>query len=462
MQLRQIILIVTALSFVLSGGDARAQQAAANGLRTWTNAEGRTMQAKFTGMEGDSAVFQMANGQSAKVPLAKLSPPDQDFIKSNQAATPAAANGASTVARPPARIPIEKRIWPKDIVIPPKAIEVKLVEENPAEKIYRYRSEAFEFVSQDKLAGSVMIEVARIFEGTRSLVDALPWGVRPEPPKDLGFFQAKLYVTEEAYHKDGGPEKSGGVYMGADRIFRVPFKSIGLEMRGKTWFKKQEFSSDTLVHEITHQMMHDYLGFLPKWISEGTAEYTNMLPYNAGTFRAGSHEKGIKDYIKKQLPFATKGLSELGPASDHMTMTPEVWAEKFSGGYEAQHRIYGYSALLVYYFCHLDGDGKGTRFLKYFDAVTEEAGKWRDYSVQFAKYRGEMEEFFKQPGVKKLEDGRFTYPKSLTPPARPTAPNSKDRSEFGIEQMALLYEGRTPSQLDEEVKNAYKKIGVKW
>ena len=30
--------------------------------------------------------------------------------------------------------------------------------------------------------------------------------------------------------------------------------------------------NDTLVHEVTHQVMDDYLSFLPTWIVEGTAE----------------------------------------------------------------------------------------------------------------------------------------------------------------------------------------------
>ncbi len=414
------------------------------------------MLAKLTGVTGDIATFQLANGQTTTVPLSKLSQEDQGFIKSNPAPAPATANKTGVTAKPDTQ-----RIWPKVIIVPPKSIEVKLVDEKSPDN-YRYHSQAFQFISQDKLAGSVMIEVARIFEGTRSLVDALPWGVHPEPPKDLGFFQAKFFTTEEAYHKNGGPEKSGGVYRGSDRVFLVPFKSMGLELRGKTWFKKAEFSSDTLVHEITHQMMHDYLGFLPHWIAEGCAEYTNMLPYNAGTFHAGSHQKGIREYINSKLNFPTKGLSELGSASEHINMSPESWAAKFNGGSEAQHRIYGYSCLLVYYFCHLDGDGKGTRFFKYFDALTAEADKWKNYNAQFAKYNTEMEEFYKQPGVKKLENGHFTFPKALTPPRPPGTPSSKDRAEFGREQMTLLCDGRSPSQLDEDVKAGFKKIGVKW
>ncbi len=462
MMIRHLIHCSGLLLLILVIRTASAQPAAPGGLRTWTNTEGKTMQAKFTGTNGDNAIFQLVNGQTTTVPLAKLSQEDQSFIKSNPVPASASASNTSATTKPGARIPIDKRVWPKDIIVPPKSIDVKLVEDKPAENLYRYRSEAFEFISQDKLAGSVMIEVARIFEGTRALVDALPWGVHPEPPKDLGFFQAKFYTTEEAYHKDGGPANSGGVYMGADRIFRVPFKSMGLELRGKTWYKKTEFSSDTLVHEITHQMMHDYLGYLPHWIAEGCAEYTNMLPYNAGTFHAGSYQKGIKEYISRHLSFATKGLSELGSASEHINMSPESWAAKFNGGHEAQHRIYGYSSLLVYYFCHLDGDGKGTRFFKYFDALTTESEKWKDYNTQTAKYKTEMEEFYKQPGVKKLENGRYTYPSNLTSPTMPEIPAKVDRAEFGREQVALLYDGRSPAKLDEDVKAGFKKIGVKW
>ena len=443
---------LVAASILALRGPLPAQTAATSAPRTWTSTDGRTMQASLTGVEGDTAVFRTAAGQAARVPLARLSPADQEFIRRS------AAPGKS----PTTAVPASDRTWPKEVSVPPKSIDVQLVEESAADKTFRYRSEAFEFISQDKLAGSVMNEVARVFEGTRALVTALPWGVKPAPPADLGFFQAKLYVSQSAYDRDVGMSNSGGVYSTGDRVFRVPFPSMGLVLRGKTWFKDDKFTSDTLVHEITHQMMHDYLGFLPLWIAEGCAEYTNMLPYNAGTFHAGSHEKGIKDYIRKQLPSANRSLADLGSPSAHMNMTPAEWATMFAGGHEAQHRIYGCSCLLVYYFCHLDGDGKGTRFLRYFDALAAEGAKWNDYEAQFARYRAAMDEFFKQPGVTKLENGRFSYPDSLTPPKPPEPPSVKDRSEFGRGQMELLFDGRSPSALDEEVRAGFKRIGVKW
>ncbi len=90
-------------------------------------------------------------------------------------------------------------------------------------------------------------------------MEALPWGIEPRPPADLGRYQAKFFATRASYVASGAPENSGGVYFGSDRTFRVPFQSLGLDLRGKTWFKDDNYRNDTIVHEITHQLMHDYL-----------------------------------------------------------------------------------------------------------------------------------------------------------------------------------------------------------
>ena len=57
--------------------------------------------------------------------------------------------------------------------MPPNSIEITLGEQDAAKRRYVYKSQSFEFVSQDKLAGSMMKEVARTFEATRSLVTAI-------------------------------------------------------------------------------------------------------------------------------------------------------------------------------------------------------------------------------------------------------------------------------------------------
>ena len=422
---------------------AEAQQPA-QAMRVWTAANGQKFQAKFVSVDGGNVTLLLANGQTSKFAVNLLSAADQAAIKAAAPPNPAApttpaAPAAATTGKPGAPSAAKPRTWPAIVEVPPNTIEITLGEQDAAKRRYVYKSQSFEFVSQDKLAGSVMKEVARTFEATRSLVTALPWGIGPKPPADLGFYQAKLFTTREDYFADGGPVNSGGVYFSKDRIFRIPFPSLGLQLQGKTWFKKPDYRGDTIVHEVTHQMMHDFLGFLPKWIIEGTAEYTESLPYNAGRFLASSHARGLKEYIAKAT--GQRALtSEFRPFGEHIAMKRDNW-ESLSSAQHSQHLLYYQSYMLVYYFCHLDGDGKGTRFLKYFDAMAEARDEW--------------ERFFKNPLVKMSPDGSYSFPRDLP------QPKAKHSEDFGLEKLDILFDGRDPAALDADIRAAFKKVGVK-
>lgn len=50
-------------------------------MQTWTSADGRSIQAKFVRMEGESVVIQRNDGQKFTLPLNKLSPASQELAK---------------------------------------------------------------------------------------------------------------------------------------------------------------------------------------------------------------------------------------------------------------------------------------------------------------------------------------------------------------------------------------------
>jgi hypothetical protein len=263
----------------------------------------------------------------------------------------------------------------------------------------------------------------------------------------------------------GLPANSGGAYSIDDRIFHIPFESLGLKRVGKTWAQDREYRNDTVIHEVTHQLMHDYLRMLPLWVIEGTAEYTSNLPYNAGKFQAAKHASALREYARQLAESEDMTPSSFRPLGEHLKMSREDWtniAENPAGQYRAMRQLYFQSYATVYYFCHLDGDGKGTRFLKYLDAMADECPKWAKYSLMLAIYRKEMSEFFKLPGVKKLGDGRVSYPGTLTLPTPPEEPAGKNGEDFGIEKLDILYDGRAGSQIEAQMKEGFKKIGVKW
>lgn len=424
----------SSLLILLPAAALLAQQAE----RPWKDAQGRVIQAAYVSSTADSVTIRMADGKQHTLPLARLSPDDQAFVKS-QSTTPAAApKVAAAAAADPARVPIAKRTWPAQVEVPARSIEITPTVENAPAREFVYQSEAFVFTSQAKLAGSMMKEVARTFEATKSLVAALPWGVVCQPPEGFERYKAALYETREDYKAAGGPENSGGVYMSGPKVFMIPFPSLGLEMRGKTWYKDENYRSDTLVHEITHQVMDSYLPFLPKWVIEGTAEYTENLPYKSGTFRVDAHKGGMKDAITEA---GRRGMFPQIPSlKEHMTMNRAAWDAIADRSNKGMGELYFRSYLLVYFFNHLDEDKKGTRFIKFMDAVYGDVKALR--------------EFFADPRVKRYPDGRFSYPSDFPPPD--IKPESAP-----FKHLEILMEGRSYAQLAEQIKTAYKDVGVK-
>lgn len=55
---------------------------AAEESRTWTSAEGKTLSGKLVGKTDDSAEIMLASLKRVKIPLAKLSSIDQEYVKS--------------------------------------------------------------------------------------------------------------------------------------------------------------------------------------------------------------------------------------------------------------------------------------------------------------------------------------------------------------------------------------------
>ena len=414
-------------------------------MRKWKNAQGREVEAEFKGSDGTNVILKLANGSEVPVPLAKLSPADQAYVKAQAASQPSADNV------PPAA----QRVWPDSVEASRSAVEVKLTESNEGARRYVYRSEGFEFTSQANLLPGLMKSVAQTFEATRRLVAALPWGITPRPPEGAALFNAALFETRDDYIAAGGPANSGGVYMTDEKIFKIPFPSLGIERRGQSYARSENYSSDTLVHEITHQLMHDYLQHLPTWVIEGTAEYTEMLPYNGGKFRVSGAESGLKEYLEN---FGRRGLApSLPDLASFIRMTRDSWQAKAAAGRMPQ--LYQQSAILVYFFNHLDGDGKGLSFMKYMDAKRAQIAKWKDYFKAVEVYRKQMDEFFKLPGVKRLDGGRFSYAQGLTPPKPPEPPDGdEDGTKRELLELDILIAGRPLEQLQQELQEKMNRI----
>lgn len=406
-------------------------------MRTWTTKDGRLFQAAFVETDGYRVALQPPTGKPVVIPLKTLSAEDLAFLRAFLGIPAANLSGQAK----PTAAKSQPRRWPEKAVPEEASLVVQQVQ-NPSEtQGYLYHSKSFEFLSQEKLAGSVMTEVVRTFEATRTLLEVLPWGIQPQPPSDFGYYRAKLYADREKYILDGGPKNSSGVYSPSTRIFKIPFESLGLEIRGSSWYKKPNFNNDTIIHEVTHQLMQEFLAFLPIWVVEGSAEYTAMLPFKAGVFECNGHDRGIREYFKAYQARTGGSFSEIGPLLPLMTMTESEWSQRSQLGPKDQARLYASGCLLVYFFCHLDGDGKGTRFIQYLEQIRGARDAWAL--------------FFKNPQVRRNPDGSFSYPKNLA------LPDQARSEKYGIEFVKLLTADRDENQLRKDFREAYQKIGIR-
>ena len=404
--------------------------------RRWTMDGGQNFQASVTSYDGTAVVFRMPDGSRAQAPAAKLSAEDRQYL-------------ADWQKRQPIKVAL-----PDVVGVETAQMKAETVSEDPAAEKFVYRTQHFEFESQGKFNQTLLREVARSFEATFELVKALPWGIEPKP-ENGGYFHARLLKDKEAYHAAGGPVNSGGVYKRGEAMFLVPFENIGVKIVGRSYAKTEDFETHTMVHELTHQMMHAWLNFLPQWVVEGTAEYTGNLPLRGGRFRVSAAKNGLKEYVDFLKRRTTEGVPEPYPLERLFSITNAQWAETLAAAPRTSHQLYFTSYLLVYYFMHLDGKGDSQTFVRYLREIGE-------VQKSVEKFRAAFEEFRQLPGVEVQVDGRYRFPGNLTPPETPAVLKSEDAlNEMQAKTLKILLDGRSEAELMKRIRSAYARLGVR-
>ncbi len=404
--------------------------------RIWTSQEGKTVEATLVEADGLDVRLRLESGSVTAVARDRLIQADREYVE-------------QWLARRPLKLAL-----PDLVGVPTIDLKVDVVMEDAANSRYVYRTPHFEFESQGRLAVSLAKEVGRSFEATYELVRALPWDIQPRPAEGA-YFRATLFRNMDAYSRAGGLPGSAGSYFTHRKRLMVPFESIGLREVGSAFRMAEDFDTHVLVHELTHQLMHFWLPYLPQWVVEGTAEYTGNLPLKNGRFRPSEARNGLKEYMEFRKRRMAGGVPEPYSIERLFRISNSEWNRIMATDNHRTQRLYMTSYLLVYYFMHLDGKGDGERFARYMRAS---AGPCR----QIEAYERELAAFKRRPEVKVHADGSFEHPKHLRPPAMPRELFFGAAREQMIKQnLQVLLDGRTEAQLMEEVRAAYAGLGIK-
>jgi hypothetical protein len=343
--------------------------------RTWKSRDGaREFKGRLVSGNPGELKFQLETGKSITARFDHFSEDDQILLLRWLEANPWPVRYPTTVS-----VPMSEG---KGLSRVARASEPG--KQGDIDQPYTYETKHFDFGSSVPLGENHLHAVGVSFEATRRLVGALPWFIQlPEGAEERS--RVKLFETRGEYRAAGGSDFSAGFYQPKSRIFFVPFESVGLiPDEGKEHkLDRRKIVYGTLHHELTHQQMHESLGFLPMWLVEGAAEFVGNLAYSEGAFRLEAGPEHLRRFFAPS-PLLKK-LAERARPADEPKEPPveyaafdEVLKEAYwprpaetraSGvgirvimigeGEEDPRKTrlrYNSAFLLVYYFVYLDPD----------------------------------------------------------------------------------------------------------
>lgn len=403
--------------------------------RTWTVVEGKTFEGEYL-EASESEVLLLVKGKERKIKLSKLSGEDREFVKQAQSQESKNRENSNFTDK-----------WPSSTTMEDK-LKAKAVKEDEAAGEYVYETTHFRFISPAKLSLQTVSEMGRVFEGTYTACKLMPLNFpcrrfnfnrevdeqetgRDGAPQEK--LLARLFKTSADYQQAAGAghEGSAGLFRSRPGDVLVPFSSLGIVKKGGSYAigsgKKQDVG--TLIHELTHQMSLFGASYdVPIWFAEGMAEYMRLANYQRGRFDLRGVSKNIKGYITG-VPGRNLGKSFESPSLESvLCMSTQTF--QAARGEDIQFN-YGFSALLVYYFIHLDGKGDGARIKRWMRDLQES----------------------KRAGV--------AVPANATPEQREAAFKRLELMRQNLDyHYEKLLDGRTWEQLEKEFSKKVSKLGI--
>jgi hypothetical protein len=316
--------------------------------------------------------------------------------------------GSAPIPTPPKEAPEVPALaaWPRSVALK-NTPEVRIVTEDASKNEYIYHTEHFEFCCDAPVGPDAVRHFARVFEATWMLNCQLPLDLRPAPETMRKWFRARILSTDEAYLATGAPVGSGGFYSRSEKTIYVPISNLGMSVVGgkRVQVDRSVESNETLIHEITHQMMSRWLPRMPVWYSEGAAEYTGIADFVHGRFFLSGMEVRLKLALRNRGAIV-RGSTVHYPMisiAELLAIQHQEWGAALAG--EGAGQNYTAALLLTYFLYHLDGDKKASNVIAWLRDI--ENGTPTDDAIRthllagrkVAKLESDLREAYRKIGI---------------------------------------------------------------
>ncbi|MGY8642788.1 MAG: hypothetical protein ACKVJU_17040 [Verrucomicrobiales bacterium] len=420
-------------------------------VRTWTNAEGKSLEAVLVHATEAMAELKTANGKIATVPFASLSKPDQNFILELQEL---------------------------GLVVPPLP---KSVQSSPA-------GSHFAITGQ----GEMGPEFAQRFEYAYAAASALPFNLDLKPGPDQDKFS--IQYTDSAGFRSFLSSKKMDPNLQMNAAFLADEVAMFVNYSNIRADKLTSLKQAEIDHEGAALALMRWKYVLPTWFYDGLAGSVAAIPTVRNEVQISNHEAGLKQFLVNRFELDPKGIAATGPEI-LLKMGSDAWTPTVENRAGA--------VILAYFFTHLDEtaspsvpvvqalesvramreesasrlqtpemaaanyERKRTVFNKEVTAYNDAINKFK---AETTAYNNRVREFNSQlaaglPEIQRINVGeKPVMPKAPVSPVMPSDPSKSTGGSVSNEAIAKvmphLLRGRTPAELTAQVTAAFAKIGV--
>lgn len=233
----------------------------------------------------------------------------------------------------------------------------------------------FIIVCEIGLPEPLLANLAQTMESVPLLLKKLPLPLWAPPKTEKAV--VRLCADETSFVARGGPLYAAGAYqprsaeilIRGDILLNPPHAHSGRLRLGA--------DGDLLVHELTHLAMHQYVGTLPAWLTEGLAEYFSSHHLGKGGYDFSQSTRLIKQHIHKFYPIEHYPILTLRSLRVLASRSSQGWLEtiKHSDPKDA-YRPYASSLLLTHYYL-AGGTQRRMKLAEYLDQALANRGKKR-------------------------------------------------------------------------------------
>jgi hypothetical protein len=311
--------------------------------RQWTDRLGRKFEGELIANDALRVTLALPGRGKVVVPLAQLSAEDVSFV------------GAWRLAHPRAPLVDPEKLapWPADAVA--ADIEVNLKSEDAKARAFIYEGAHFVVRSDLKLPIGVVRDLNAVFEATRAALIALPFGFHSGGEKQK--YPVLLFSNAGEYGSAGGAVASGGYYDGISGRMLILLPNLGIQAEGEKRAFDYQKNLFVVKHEVTHQLLRHWRGWLPMWFNEGLAEVLAATPYTRGRYTFSALDTAIGAYVQKwKRPTDMKPLY-FTPPGPLMALSAPGWKDRVAG--QNAYELYNSAALFTYFLLRHDGAGDG-------------------------------------------------------------------------------------------------------